>query len=588
MSCLPCSLTLRQLRAGLDTPCGSAAIGWRIAVYERTSAAFSNADVAAYNPATGRHLVVCDDGAEETLDLGSEVVRWVLPLNTVTGGAAAAPALYPAAAAEHAGPQGAWSPVGGRLPAVGWLQDYGGAPPAPAWANVEFSPAGAAAWWQAPRAMVPARVGVLPTGGRRGPRCARRLAVLDQRGSVPTRLGTPPSLGLPDLSAGVAERAYGSAPDLTAPAAHALGLRFGLPRTTSAPSGPAGLEAQLLADLGGDVPPAHDPNPMSPRSPFGFAEDKALGAEDLLLVGGTRMGGLPDDDPTGDVEGFLCGGGPEEDPLVAACAIKDPPRTLIALGSADGIEVSNLFFCFWCHDGQARRGVYGLVKVLDVVTFSVLLRAWSSKLSCPCARTCDAGPLAVSPGGSLAGREGPASRQQHAIAQAYVQRFAAGWVTGALAGHGLRGVAADRRHAGDRRAAAAARRGNARARRRLTLWHAAERRAPPCAALAGSAKRHGRGGGRGAAGGCGGPSGAAAARQHAAGHAAGTAGGDGGAAAAGGDPCRAGVPGLVRRGWTIFCLPGFKAVAGSPRWHGAGAVMLSHDSASGLPTYTRS
>lgn len=326
--------------AGLDTPCGSAAIGWRIGVYWRAGAAFYSADVAAYNPGTGRHLLVCDDGAEETLDLGAEVVRWVLPLNAVTGGAAPAPALYPAAAAEHGGPQGPWSPVGGRLPASCWLQDYGGVPPAPAWADVDFSPASAAAWWQAPKALVPARVGALPGGGRRGPRCARRLAALDQRGSAPGKLlGALPPMGLPDLGPGAAERAYGSAPDLTAPAAHPL--RFGLPRTVSAPSGPTGLEAQLLAELGGDVPPAHNPNPGSPRSPFGFAEDKALGAEDLLLVGGSRMG-LPEDDPVGDVvEGFLCGGGPEEDPLVAACAPKDPPRTLPTLGSADGLEVGS-------------------------------------------------------------------------------------------------------------------------------------------------------------------------------------------------------------------------------------------------------
>ena len=335
------SVMLRRARAGLDTPCGSAAIGWRIGVYWRAGAAFYSADVAAYNPATGRHLLVCDDGAEETLNLGAEVVRWVLPLNAVMGGAAPAPALYPSAAPEHGGPQGSWSPVGGRLPASCWLQDYGGVPPAPAWADVDFGPAGAAAWWQAPKALVPARVGVLPAGGRRGPRCARRLAALDQRGSAPGKLGALPPLGLPDLGPGVAERAYGSVPDLTAPATHPLGLRFGLPRSVSAPSGPTGLEAQLLAELGGDVPPAHAPNPGSPRSPFGFAEEKALGAEDLLLVGGARMG-LPEDDPVGDaVEGFLCGGGPEEDPLVAACAPKDPPRTLAALGSADGLEVSS-------------------------------------------------------------------------------------------------------------------------------------------------------------------------------------------------------------------------------------------------------
>ncbi|KAK9821750.1 hypothetical protein WJX81_002727 [Elliptochloris bilobata] len=71
---LPPAAVSAGLPTGLDTPCGSAAIGWRVAVYWRGGTAFYNADIAAYNPGTGRHLVVYDDGAEETLDLGSKVV----------------------------------------------------------------------------------------------------------------------------------------------------------------------------------------------------------------------------------------------------------------------------------------------------------------------------------------------------------------------------------------------------------------------------------------------------------------------------------------------------------------------------------
>jgi len=330
------------LRAGLDTPCGSAAVGWRVAVYWRSDAAFHSGDVAAYYPASGRHRVVYDDRADETLDLGAEVLRWVLPLGVAAGPSPAPQAGYPLVATDA----GSWPGAGGaRATSAVWVKDYGGEP-APGWGRPGLMPPGhAACWWQAPGPLVPSGAGV-----DLGPAAhMRRPAGLDRRAG-PALRGAP-------FSAPAGAPLFGGAAELGEPGP----LRYELARTVSAPAGrappPRGLEAELLAELGGGMlgPPAHAPAGPCALSAFAserpaFAGGRAglhagLAAaagragglpDDLLLLGGGPLGGpLPEEDAGADVAEFLCAGGLEEDPLVAACAPRPPACALATLGSSE-------------------------------------------------------------------------------------------------------------------------------------------------------------------------------------------------------------------------------------------------------------
>lgn len=370
--------------AGLDTPCGSLANGWRVAVYSRDSTSFRNADIAAYHPSTGRHLVVYEDGSEDTLDLGSEVLRWVLPLNLVAVGPSAVPSGYPGGFANAGVPNGAW-PTGGAgscLPLNGCLKEYVGASAAPEWGSIADTPAAdSACWWQPPKLMVPAGVSPVMLGG---PRSARRLAALDRRTSA---VANPKTLDLALPEAPADGRSFGSAPDLTTHTP-GLGLRLGsrcaLARATSAPDGPVGLEAALLMELGGAVPlnpttgrktlasrtSARAPfpgglagahQPMGPDLPRGLREGGGI-TEDLLLLGGGRLGlAAPEDDAVADVAEFLCAGGPDEDPLVAACAPKLPLHMLVGIGST-GAEVRRPCAGSACafHKGWASCGPHSV------------------------------------------------------------------------------------------------------------------------------------------------------------------------------------------------------------------------------------
>jgi hypothetical protein len=356
------------LRAGLDTPCGSAAVGWRVAVYWRSDAAFHSGDVAAYYPASGRHRVVYDDRADETLDLGAEVLRWVLPLGVAAGPSPAPQAGYPLVATDA----GSWPGAGGaRATSAVWVKDYGGEP-APGWGRPGLMPPGhAACWWQAPGPLVPSGAGV-----DLGPAAhMRRPAGLDRRAG-PALRGAP-------FSAPAGAPLFGGAAELGEPGP----LRYELARTVSAPAGrappPRGLEAELLAELGGSMlgPPAHAP--AGPCALSAFASERPAYAggcaglhaglaaaaappgglpDDLLLLGGGSLGGpLPEEDAGADVAEFLCAGTLEEDPLVAACAPRPPACALATLGSSDEVRASRALLAEPCarrgpRPGAARRG----------------------------------------------------------------------------------------------------------------------------------------------------------------------------------------------------------------------------------------
>lgn len=65
--------------AGTEPPAGEAAVGWQVGVYWRDDGLFYRARCAAFEPATGQHLLAYEDGERESLRLRAEAVKWLLP-----------------------------------------------------------------------------------------------------------------------------------------------------------------------------------------------------------------------------------------------------------------------------------------------------------------------------------------------------------------------------------------------------------------------------------------------------------------------------------------------------------------------------
>lgn len=54
-------------------------MGWRLGVYWRDDGLFYRAACAAFEPATGQHLLAYEDGERELLPLRREAVKWLAP-----------------------------------------------------------------------------------------------------------------------------------------------------------------------------------------------------------------------------------------------------------------------------------------------------------------------------------------------------------------------------------------------------------------------------------------------------------------------------------------------------------------------------
>lgn len=57
-------LTLVVVASGEPVPKGKSAIGWRIGVYWKDDQKFYQGEVESYENATGRHMVLYDDGED--------------------------------------------------------------------------------------------------------------------------------------------------------------------------------------------------------------------------------------------------------------------------------------------------------------------------------------------------------------------------------------------------------------------------------------------------------------------------------------------------------------------------------------------
>lgn len=62
---------------GFEAPHGSAAIGWRIAVYWKSNQAFYTGTVQAFDAAMSRHHVLYNSSDEEYLLLAVEHIKWL-------------------------------------------------------------------------------------------------------------------------------------------------------------------------------------------------------------------------------------------------------------------------------------------------------------------------------------------------------------------------------------------------------------------------------------------------------------------------------------------------------------------------------
>lgn len=54
-------------------------MGWQLGVYWKEDGLFYRARCAAFEPGTGAHMLLYDDGERESLRLRSEAVKWLHP-----------------------------------------------------------------------------------------------------------------------------------------------------------------------------------------------------------------------------------------------------------------------------------------------------------------------------------------------------------------------------------------------------------------------------------------------------------------------------------------------------------------------------
>ncbi|KAK9824439.1 hypothetical protein WJX72_010256 [[Myrmecia] bisecta] len=64
---------------GEPAPEGRQAEGWRVGVYWKEDTIFYDGEIIGYDPSTGRHEILYDDGEAEYISLSVERVKWVLP-----------------------------------------------------------------------------------------------------------------------------------------------------------------------------------------------------------------------------------------------------------------------------------------------------------------------------------------------------------------------------------------------------------------------------------------------------------------------------------------------------------------------------
>lgn len=75
----------RRSPAGHPAPLGSAAVGWRVAVYWPADRAFYPGEIVGFDEASGKHDVQYDDGEEGQANLAVDRVKWVLPPGAAGG-----------------------------------------------------------------------------------------------------------------------------------------------------------------------------------------------------------------------------------------------------------------------------------------------------------------------------------------------------------------------------------------------------------------------------------------------------------------------------------------------------------------------
>ena len=67
------------MTAGTELPAGETAVGWQLGVYWKEDGLFYRARCAGWDPVSGAHSLLYEDGERESLHLRSEAVKWLQP-----------------------------------------------------------------------------------------------------------------------------------------------------------------------------------------------------------------------------------------------------------------------------------------------------------------------------------------------------------------------------------------------------------------------------------------------------------------------------------------------------------------------------